>query len=240
MHDFSYSVKRTHWKITWWAIKLFQRMAKKFRVPELADMTPARFDLLMVMWQLPPWMRRDPERVYGASLAVLTEKLGVHPTTISRCVKGLVTYGFAVVRRDPKDKRSKAAYMTKLGRKVLGAAMDALYGRDHAFLHAHALFALEAPQGRTIETFSFRNRRVNAALLALGRRLRRCAREHGSCAYPIYDPDFVDPQLERTYLAYRDPPWPTELIELARAHGALPPPLTRRQRRAGSLPSLAS
>lgn len=222
MHDFSYSVKRTHWKITWWAIKLFQRMAVKFRVPELANMTPARFDILMAMWQLPPWMRRDPDRIYSMSLAMLTEKLGLHPTTISRTVKGLVKYEFAVVRHHAKDRRSKSVYMTKLGRRVLGAAMDALFGRYHAFLGAHALFALEAPEGQTIEDFPFRNRRVNAVLLALGRRLRRCAWQHGSRAYPIYDPDFDDPHLERSFLAYRNPPWPTWLIELARANDALP------------------
>lgn len=202
MHVFPYETKRAHWKMTWWAIKLFQKWSAKLKKPELADMTPARYDILLTLWQRPDWYRRRDDEVYDLKFGELVEKLGLHPSTISKCVKRLRELGFVTRLRDGKGAR---VTMTKLGLRMLEIAMDILFEPAKGFFAANATFA----RGHA----SIPDERLNAGgrdvidgmLLGFGRRIRQCATELGSRAVQIYDPLFRDPAFVHrfAYAAYQ-------------------------------------
>ena len=134
------------------------------------------------------------------SFGVLVDKLGLHKSTVSKCVKGLVELGFLTVHVPEHDRRLRIFRLTRAGRDAFILARQVLYGgMDEAFFEANQKFAHGAcwDEARTKRWVG--ESYTDNMLIGFGQRARECATELGSTAWPIYDPDFEDPQLVRVY-----------------------------------------
>lgn len=195
MHLFPYEMKRAHWRMTWWGIHLFRRRAKKWKRPELKEMTPARFDIFYAMKKRPVWWRGSPGEIFQMSFGVLVQKLGLHPSTVSKCLARLVALGFLTRHRAKHDARIAIFRVTALGAEAFRLANAALWGDSiEAFWEANAKFAGGAAWDPSRMAWCLREP-IDSMLVGFGYRLRECATELGSLAWPIYDSDFDDPYL---------------------------------------------
>ena len=197
MHVLNYEVKRAHWRLTWWAIREFRKCGKMFRWPDLEEMTAARYDILFAIAQRPRWAAWREDEVYEMRFDLLVAKLGLHPSTVSKCLKRLVALGWMTRHVVPYDRRRRIFRLTALGHGILGVAEDVLFGDAvTAYFEANTTFA----EGAAVEAVAPAQRPLgehlkDEMLIRFGRRARQCATGLGSTAWPIFDPHFEDPQF---------------------------------------------
>jgi len=201
VHVLNYEIKRAHWQLTWWAIREFRVWGEKLHCPELEEMTAARYDLLFAIQQLPTWVERSEEpEDYEMSFGVLVQKLGLHKSTVSKCLKGLVELGLLTEHVVAHDRRKRFFRLTRAGFDAFHLAEQVLFGgMDEAFFEANQKFAHGAAWDEARTKRRVGEHDTDNMLLGFGTRARACATELGSRAWPIYDPDFEDPQLLRVY-----------------------------------------
>lgn len=130
MHPLTYEIKRTHWAATWEAIRYYRDVGKKIGEPTLADMTPARCDILQTVWDhnedlrdVARAMGRTPTRKRFMHLADVRKKLGLAGVTVWKCVQGLVELEWVWLEPDPTSKkRLLIVHLTELGVHALRMA----------------------------------------------------------------------------------------------------------------------
>lgn len=89
MHVLSYEMKRAHWKMVGVAFETFGRVREAHGEETLDHMTPARYDILHAMYLRAKKIRAgEPRRGDDCviSMQLLVERLGLHRSTISKCV----------------------------------------------------------------------------------------------------------------------------------------------------------
>ena len=128
MHPLTFEVKRIHWRATWEAIGLYRAAAVVWKEPTLADMTPARCDILQCVWDNEEERRAERQaagKVPGGSkmpLAELRKTLGLAGSTVWKCVKRLVELEWVTLGNDEKKKRRVIVLLTELGIHALRMA----------------------------------------------------------------------------------------------------------------------
>ena len=200
VHVLPYEIKRAHWGMTGWARERFLLSAEELKAFCLRDMTAARYDIMMVMMQRPRWLPVRDHEVYEMHFSMLVRKLGLDPSTISKCLKRLVELKWVTRHVDETDRRRCLFRLTWQGEYAIGMARAVLFGAlDEAFFTANEAFAQGAAWDETRLRRWVGEHHEDNMLIGFGQRVRQCAQVHGSRAWPIYDPDFDDDQLARRF-----------------------------------------
>jgi len=118
MHPLSFAAKRVHLR----TVAFGQWLVRK-----VTGMTPARFDLLFVIYRSkdsdPVFPDRDPLLV-RRGISGIARELGLHRTTISKMAKRLVEMGWLNRWRSERDVRSVGLGLTSDGLKALMGAIQ--------------------------------------------------------------------------------------------------------------------
>ena len=193
MNVLPYEVKRAHWRGTWFAIKRFRARADEIREPMLAHMTPARFDILYVVWRA-DWQVHERRARKGLlpldrriNMSELRTLLGLAGPTISRTAHRLDELDFVRVIRDDADARCAVVVLTELGEKMLHLAVECIRQEG---LGMRDRIVQEVSDGalRTLERVQApRRQQLLEALGVVVDRWRHYARFFGCEAVPIYD-----------------------------------------------------
>lgn len=211
MHTLPWEMKRSHWGLTWTAIRTFRNAAERLDDSMLADMTPARFDILFILWQRPAWFKRPANEPYTMTLKELTTRLGLHPTTVWKCVKRMEELGF--LRRQPHEPGSRRVEVQMTNAGLDAFELAAATERGVPFLEQNRYFAervrLARARRRRIRrgrfprpTIDRSHGVIDTVLRAFAYLLRICAQGHGSWSFPVYDPTFDD-HVFRVRYGYR-------------------------------------
>ncbi len=172
MEKVAYQMKRAHWKVTWVAIRLFERRAVDWKEPVLLEMTPARLDILYLIQQRLAWAGSGKGPMPAMALGDIIKKLGLHPSTISKCVKRMAQLGLVTRGQSPVDARQTIVKLTPWGLEGLDAAFRVIEGLSEDLFHLSRLFGTR--------------------LASLAERARRYAYLYGSRAVELWDIDYVD------------------------------------------------
>lgn len=114
MHALSFALKRAHLR----AVEIHKPLAKRF------DLTPARFDVMVVLWQAGG----------TASQRDICEALGVSAPTVCKMAKAMEVRGLVSCERtgSAPDRRYRAVSLTRYG-------LDCIVGAIKAFLRVDDL-----------------------------------------------------------------------------------------------------
>ncbi len=135
------------------------------------DMTPARFDILFVVWRMKILSQR-----------VLCKQLGLHPSTISDAVERLVELRLVKCARvSDSDRRTKGVRLTDEGWRRLKRALHLLFTERSISRHLRAFAAQHVGGARRGLAY-----RIDNWLGSMWHRLIDLARHLGSSAAIIY------------------------------------------------------
>ncbi len=172
MERLPYWTKRAHWKVTYTAIHHFEDEAVRIGQPVLLLMTPARLDILHVIDQRLAWTKQRPGHRPVMLLGDIVQRLGLHPSTISKCVARMEQLGLVTRSRSDDDLRRTVVTVTTLGLQGLAVVFSVL--------------------GSLQEELRQFSSRMGDRLMGLADRMLRYAREFGSPAVDLWAAEYVD------------------------------------------------
>ena len=118
MHPTFFRMKRAHHS----SLRVGRAM---LRDAGLEPLTPARFDLLYVVHQASHGFIPQKE---------LTQRLGLHPSTVSKMLTRLEELGLAFREYSPDDGRERDVYLTRAGRELIERAISDVFGQGYPVL----------------------------------------------------------------------------------------------------------
>jgi DNA-binding MarR family transcriptional regulator len=117
VHAVTFQLKRAHLCAVAMGRSLFRGKVEENRLDGVLDMTPARFDLLFVVWKTPLLSQRG-----------ICERLGLHSSTISQAVGRLVELGLIKCERvDGFDRRTRRVWLTDEGLRRFKRALHLVF-----------------------------------------------------------------------------------------------------------------
>lgn len=128
MHPLSYEIKRAHWNAMWTAIRLYRAAGEAWKEETLAEMTPARCDLLQCVWdhdaEVHEFHRAEglPPSARSIHLADLRTELGLAGVTVWKSVQRLVELEWVTLKPSKTAKRRHVVFLTALGIHALRMA----------------------------------------------------------------------------------------------------------------------
>lgn len=128
MHPLTYEAKRLHWNAVWEAIRLYRAAGEEWKEETLEDMTPARCDILQVVWDNNAddhEFRRAEGLEAGRRsmhLADVRTTLGLAGATVWKCVRRLVELEWVTLEPSKQTKRWVVVFLTDLGVHALRMA----------------------------------------------------------------------------------------------------------------------
>ena len=132
MNALTFEIKQVHIRATAEGVARFKEAAVRWKKPMLADMTPARFDIMQAVYLFdePAHQRRaaagKPAIPRLRPMAGLIKILGRAASTVSLGVKRLAEIGWVQVRRRAYDRRIADVYLTADGLEALALAKACL------------------------------------------------------------------------------------------------------------------
>jgi len=192
MESVAYQAKRTHWGITWFAIRKFRAAAvdESRPRPELEHMTPARFDIMHLIELRYPYPQAAGEwRIHPRmEMRDIIDRLGLTPSTISKTLSGMVKRGLVERFDTAADGRRVVVALTDWGAKAYDAALAMLRTdrllREQLERILTTLGSRDQPPGMTPE-----EHRANGMDIA-HLKLRALARNFGYWADDLYESYF--------------------------------------------------
>jgi DNA-binding MarR family transcriptional regulator len=133
MHAVTFQLKRAHLCAVTMGRRLFEGTPEKRNREDfdgVADMTPARFDILYVVWRARALSQRE-----------ICRRLGLHRSTISEGIARLVELGLVECNRLRSDRRVKPVQLTDEGLRRLKLALHLLFTKRPLSRHIRAYAA---------------------------------------------------------------------------------------------------
>lgn len=142
MHAITFELKRAHLRGVAFGKSVLEKHVK--------DMTPARFDLMYAIRTavVTPGGRYWPDGV-RCDQAAIRQKLGLHPSTVSKMIERLVEMGWLERQgRAAWDRRLSIVALTELGMRKIVKAMRIVFRMRTHLKHFEDLFRPKASNTR--------------------------------------------------------------------------------------------
>jgi len=174
MHPVSFQLKRGHLS----AVRVGRGIFKEAKV---ADMTPARFDILFLIHNhLPKWM--SVLSGFTMEQREIRRRLGLSAPTISKMLKRLAQLGLLTQERDESDGRRNLVTLTEEGLRRIRQAFQVVFGGQHLKRLYETFVAQRMPRGGRRR----RRWRIVDAVFTLFERILDVGRHLGNTSSEVY------------------------------------------------------
>ena len=174
MHPVSFQLKRGHLS----AVRVGRGI---FMGAKVADMTPARFDILFLIHNhLPKWI--SVLTGFSVEQREIKRRLGLSAPTISRMLKRLTQLGLVTRGRTGSDARRKVVTLTEEGVRRIRQAIQAVFGGQHLKRLYEQFVVKRMPRGSR----RYRRRRIVDAVFSLFAQILAVGRHLGNTSSEVY------------------------------------------------------